>query len=182
MLLLKPAIVVASFFAMRWIGVPLPSPRFCIVTILALFAAFFIFGMGEEIGWSGYAIDRMQARHSALGTAIVLGAIWALWHIVPLVQAHRAPAWIAWWCLGTVATRVIIVWLYNNIRRSVFSAIVYHDVDNVAWLTFPIGGSYFDPKVTSCILVIVAVAVTLVWGARTLTCDSARRPLTGARQ
>lgn len=31
------------------------------------------------------------------------------WHIVPLVQAHRSPAWIAGWCLGTVASRVLIV-------------------------------------------------------------------------
>jgi uncharacterized protein len=75
------------------------------------------------------------------------------------VQAHRAPAWIAWWCGGTVATRVIYVWIYNDTNKSVFSAILFHDIDNLSWLTFPVGGSYFDPRVTGLIMLGLAILV-----------------------
>lgn len=62
---------------------------------MGLFVAFFLFGIGEEVGWSGYAIDRMQSHWSALQASVTLGIVWAVWHIVPLVQAHRAPGWIS---------------------------------------------------------------------------------------
>lgn len=160
--LFKPAVMVLSFTIMRAFGVPVPTPHFSVATIALLFAAFFVFAIGEELGWSGYATDRLQAHRSALQSALIVGVIWAAWHLVPLVQAHRAPAWIAWWCVGTVATRVIIVWIYNKTNRSVFGAILYHDIDNVAWLTFPVIGSYFDPRVTGLLLLGCAVIVATV--------------------
>jgi hypothetical protein len=39
--------------------------------------------------------------------------VWAVWHVIPLLSALRSLAFIAWWSLGTVALRVVIVWLYN---------------------------------------------------------------------
>jgi membrane protease YdiL (CAAX protease family) len=162
--LLKPAVMVLSYAIMRASGLPVPPPHFSLATIALVFVAFFVFGIGEELGWSGYAIDRLQRHRSALRAALIIGVIWAAWHLVPLVQAHRAPEWITWWCAGTVATRVIYVWIYNNTNRSVFSAILFHDIDNLCWLTFPVGGSYFDPRVTSPILVCVAVTVIVVSG------------------
>jgi hypothetical protein len=55
----------------------------------------------------------------------------AIWHGVPLVQASQSPAWIAWWCLYTVAARILIVWLYNNAGKSVFAAAVFHAMMNL---------------------------------------------------
>jgi membrane protease YdiL (CAAX protease family) len=52
-------------------------------------------GLGEELGWSGYALDPMQARWHALQAGILLGLVWAVWHWVPLVQVHRSAEWIA---------------------------------------------------------------------------------------
>lgn len=46
----------------------------------------------EESGWMGYAVDPIQARTSALTAGLVLGGAWAVWHLVPLVHAHRPPA------------------------------------------------------------------------------------------
>src|SRR5262245_24409880 len=72
-----------------------------------MFLALFVAALGEELGWSGYAIDRMQARWNALAASLLLGLLWAAWHWVPLIQAHRPAAWIAWWSLYTVALRVV---------------------------------------------------------------------------
>jgi hypothetical protein len=130
--------------------------------------ALFIAALGEELGWSGYVIDPMQDRWGALSAGILLGMLWAIWHIVPLVQVHRSSGWIAWWCLGTVAARVLIVWLFNNTGRSVFAAAVFHAMMNVSWQLFPIHGSYFDVRINGWIMALAAGVVAVVWGSRTL--------------
>lgn len=116
----------------------------------------------------GFAVDRMQRRWGAFGAGVVLGVIWAAWHVVPFVQAHRPPEWIAWQSLFMVATRVLIVWIYNNTGRSVAAAILFHDVSNVAVFSFPDHGSHYDPRIAGLITAVVAAFVTVMWGPRTL--------------
>ena len=168
MLLLMPVVTISSYGWMRWSGVPLPVPQIRFVATLAMSLAIFILALGEELGWSGYAIDPMQDRWGALPASIMLGLVWAIWHIVPLVQVHRSPAWIAWWCLGTVAARILMVWLYNSTRKSVFAVAVFHTTIDVTWQLFTIRGSYWDPRVNGAIIAIAAVVVVTVWGPRTL--------------
>jgi len=168
-ILLMPCIMVLSYGVLRLMRVPLPAPQFSVGTILALFVAFFIGALGEELGWSGYAIDPLQDRFGALLGALLLGAVWAVWHYVGLLEVDRSLEFIAWWSLGTVAARVIIVWLYNNTGRSVFVATIFHTMINLTWQLFPINGSYYDPRVTGLITAIAAVVVVIVWGPRTLT-------------
>jgi uncharacterized protein len=167
-ILLEPGVMALSFGLMRLIGVPLPAPQFTVFAALALFFAFLIAALGEELGWSGYVIDPMQDRWGALHAAVLLGLVWAAWHIVPLLQIHRSPTWIAWWCLETVAKRVLMVWLYNNAGKSVFATALFHAMGNVSWLLFPIYGSTYDPRVSGMITTFAAVLVTVVWGPRTL--------------
>lgn len=167
-ILLMPAIMVLSFVALRLMDVPVPNPQFSFATPFTLFAVFFIAAIGEELGWSGYAIDPLQERYGALGGALLLGAVWAVWHFIPLLSAQRSLAWIAWWALGTLALRVIITWLYNNTGRSVFIAILFHAMFNLTWQLFPIDGSYYDPRVTSLIMAAVALIVIITSGRGTL--------------
>jgi uncharacterized protein len=171
-ILLMPCIMALSYGAICLMGVPLPAIQFSVGTILALFVAFFIGALGEELGWSGYAIDPLQERIGALRGALLLGMVWAVWHYVPLLEAHRSLEFIVWWSLGTVAARVIIVWLYNNTGRSVFVAALFHTMVNLTWQVFPINGSYYDPRVTGLITATMAVIVVIVWGPRTLVRSS----------
>ncbi len=165
---LMPCIMLLSYGAIRLTEGPIPVPSFSVLTILSLFIAFFIGALGEELGWSAYATDPLQNRFGALLGAFLLGGVWAVWHYVPLLEAHRSQAFIAWWSLGTVASRVIIVWLYNNTGKSVFVAALFHTMINLTWQLFPINGSYFDPRVTGLITAAVAVVVVIMWGPRTL--------------
>jgi hypothetical protein len=167
-LLLMPGVTILSYGWMRCIGAPLPVPQVPVVATLGMSLGIFILALGEELGWSGYAIDPMQDRWGALPASILLGLVWAVWHIVPLLQVHRSPTWIAWWCLGTVVARVLMVWLYNNTGKSVFAMAVFHTTINVTWQLFPIRGSYWDPRVNGIILAIAALVVVAVWGPRTL--------------
>lgn len=167
-LLLMPVVMIASYVVLRILGTPVPVPVISIVTVILLFGVAFVAGLGEELGWSGYAIEPLQERWGALRGAIVLGLFWAAWHILPLTQAHRSVEWIAWWCLGTVALRVVMTWLFNNTGHSVFGAAVFHAMINVTWLTFPVMGSYYDHRITSPILAGIAAAVTAIWGTQRL--------------
>ena len=166
--LLMPGIAILAYGVMRVMKFPLPAPRFPGVAVLVMFVAFFIAGLGEELGWSGYAIDPLQQRWGALRASILLGVVWAVWHIVPFVQADRSAAWIAWQCLTLAASRVLLVWLYNNTGKSVFAVAVCHAMINVSWQLFPNQGSHYDPRITGLITALAAAMVTVLWGPGTL--------------
>ncbi|NIM46330.1 MAG: CPBP family intramembrane metalloprotease, partial [Nitrososphaeria archaeon] len=46
-----------------------------------LFLMFFILAIGEEVGWTGYAFERMEKRWNAFQASLILGIIWAAWHL-----------------------------------------------------------------------------------------------------
>ena len=166
---LMPVIFLLTYGVMRLMELPHPDePYFPFLLIPLLLVLFFILAIGEEVGWTGYVTEPMQARWSALATGIILGLVAALWHVVPLVQMGRTLTWIAWWALGSISVRILTVWLYNNTGRSLFAAIVFHAMFNVSFALFPNYGSHWDPAVAGAITAIVAVIVTFLWGSRTL--------------
>jgi uncharacterized protein len=158
-----------SYLIVRLIGLPFPDePYFPLLLIPLLFVLFFIFAIGEEVGWTGYVTDPLQDRWSALTSSIVLGLVTAIWHSVPLIQMGRTPIWIAWWSVSAVSIRLLTVWLYNSTGKSLFAAIVFHSMNNLSFALFPNYGSHWDPAVAGVITAIVAVIVTFLWGSRTL--------------
>ena len=167
-LLLMPATAALAYISMRVLDVPLPAPALSVSIVPALFLLFFLAAVAEELGWSGYVLDPLQNRWGALLASLMLGLVWAIWHVVPLLQVGRAPGWIAWWSIATVATRVLHTWLYNNTGKSVFGAALFHAMTNVSWQMFPNHGSHYDPRITGIILSIIAVLVTIASGPRTL--------------
>lgn len=166
--LLQPAVGLLSYGLMELLGFALPPPQFSLDAPVVLFAFFFVGALCEESGWSGYLIDPLQERWGALGGSLILGTVWAMWHWVPLMQVGRSPDWIAWWTLGTLSTRVLHTWLYNNTHKSVFGAIVFHAMTNLSWQLFPNHGSHYDPRITGLILTAVAALVVIGWVTRTL--------------
>jgi len=166
--LLMPVVMVLAYEMMRLLGLPLPTPEISLLSGLTLFPVFFVAALGEELGWSGYIIDPMQERWGALRASIVLGIIWAAWHVVPFMQVPRSPVWIVSQCLFIAAARVLQVWLYNNTGKSVFGQAVFHAMLNVSWQLFPNNGSHYDPRIAAPVVVVMAVLVAVVWGPRTL--------------
>jgi membrane protease YdiL (CAAX protease family) len=112
---------------------------------------FFIAGVFEELGWQGYAYDRLQERWGALKASILLGIFWAVYHLIPDVQNDQKASWILWHRLGTIINRVLIGWIYEHTGSSVFGTILYHVMSNLSWALFPNNGSHFDPMVTTTI-------------------------------
>jgi membrane protease YdiL (CAAX protease family) len=167
--LLMPCVTAASYGLLRAAQAPLPAPRFAAPGSLLLFLAFLVAALGEELGWSGYALDPMQERWSALLAGLILGAFWALWHVIAMVEAGQSPAWIAWGCLDMLGTRVLMVWLYNNTGKSVFGVALYHAIANLSVKSVFPGGAVPAERTIALILAGAAAAVTIVCGPRTLT-------------
>ena len=125
-LLLLPGVYAATYAVMRARGLPLPTVQVPLLAAVVWALGFFTAGQCEELGWSGYALDPLQERWTALGASLLLGVVWVAFHLVTLVQAHRAPEWIAWWALATLALRVLFTWLYINSSGNVFATVIFH--------------------------------------------------------
>jgi membrane protease YdiL (CAAX protease family)/general stress protein 26 len=168
-MLLVPVIYLLSYAVMRLMGQALPELHIRLLTIPVLLVVFFVAAVGEEGGWTGYAVDPMQARWSSLTAGIILGLVWGALHVVPDLQADRSLEWIAWQRgVYDVGLRILLVWLYNNTGKGVLAAVLAHDTDNVSVSLFPNDGSHYDPAVTGTITAVIAAIVTLLWGATTL--------------
>jgi membrane protease YdiL (CAAX protease family) len=161
-LLLMPAVSVVVYALMRWMDLPLPAPQVPLFGSLLMALGFFVGALGEELGWSGYVLEPLQARWHALGAALVLGLVAVLWHLVPLLLLHRSLTWIAWWCLYAMSARILIVWLYGHTGRSVFAVALFHATLNLSYSLFPVYGSHFDMRIGSLVMAFVATAVVLL--------------------
>jgi uncharacterized protein len=159
--LLSPATFALSFLIMRATGNTLPEPVITLLQVAALSATFALPALAEELGWTGYALDPLVSSWGPIAGSVMLGSMWAAWHVVALSQLGRTIEWIAWWTLWTVSARVVMVWLYQRSGRSVAGMTIYHTSSNVAWQLFPIRGSYFDPQITGMVTAIGAIVLLI---------------------
>ena len=120
----------------------------------------------------GYAIEPMQARFGALTASIFIGITWAVWHYPSIIQQGHNAVWIAWGTLGTVAVRILIVWIYNNTGKSLFACILFHTLLNFGRILYPkdeIRNPLVDyPYIHYSLIAVVAVVVILLWDSKTL--------------
>lgn len=141
-----------------------PQPAIVEIALLpVLFVMFLVGAVGEELGWQGYAYDRLETRWGVAPAAVGLGTFWALIHVLPLLQGERAPLWIVWHCLGQIFMRVIIVWLYRQSGRSLPAVIVFHAMINVAEYLIPNYGSSYDPVIVTSLMGLTVLAIAFLW-------------------
>ena len=98
--------------------------------------------LGEEVGWRGYALPALQARYSALLASLILGAVWALWHLPvffnPDTSYSNLPFFL--FLVFIVSVAVLMTWLFNSTGGSVLMAMFFHAVLNTAdelWKVLP---------------------------------------------
>lgn len=140
------------------------------MTVTGSFTVFFIGAVGEELGWQAYAYPRLIRRYSALQAALIIGVIWALWHVVPFALMGRSAGWILWQGAGMVCMRFIIVWLVVNARGSVLIAVLFHVMSNSVWGIFTDFTAYYDPMLMFFVLGVAVAA--LRWSSFKVLSDS----------
>jgi membrane protease YdiL (CAAX protease family) len=135
----------------------------------------------EEFGWRGYALDRLQERRNALTSSLILGVMWALWHL-PLFffegtyQNNLGFGSPAFWqfMLGIVPLAFIFTLIFNNTRRSILSAILFHFMINFTGDMFAL--SEQGELIYTILWAVAAVLVIVTWGAKSFT-RSGKLPL-----
>lgn len=120
---------------------------------------------GEEMGWRGYVLPRLQAKHSALLSSLVLGAIWGLWHL-PKFMAPGNTGSFAFLMVDTVAKAVFLTWLYNNSGGSLLLTTLAHASWNASSVFLPmantVSGANMGASIIALLLLVVAVIVITV--------------------
>jgi membrane protease YdiL (CAAX protease family) len=176
-LLLHPAIVAFALAADLSLGgsaPPLDSQASSLSAVLSLL--FFVFWFGplpEELGWRGFALDRLQARMTALQASLVLGSVWALWHVPLFFVPGSFQAGLGFgslrsgiFLLSMVPLSVLMTWVYNNTDRSTLSAVLIHYSGNLCGALLP--KSDRVAALELLFLSLAAVVVILGWGVRRL--------------
>jgi uncharacterized protein len=102
----------------------------------AIFLGFSIFpgsALGEEIGWRGYVLPRLQSRMSALSASLFLAPIWALWHLPLWLQGKpfQTPTLYAGFVVSAFALSVILTWVYNSTGGSLLLIVLLHATVNL---------------------------------------------------
>jgi len=123
--------------------------------------------LGEEIGWRGYALPRLQTGRSALSASLILGVIWGLWHL-PLYftgQAGRPLGLFPLFVVLTIAMSVIITWVYNSTGGSLLLVVLLHATFNLPLtiLIAPLGSQVTLAFSLYVGLLVVSAIVVVVW-------------------
>jgi uncharacterized protein len=112
-------------------------------------------GAWEEPGWRGYALPKLQVGRSALVASLILGVVWAFWHL-PLMVATVIP----WSDIAYVSVQsVVYAWLFNNTEGSVLLVMLFHTMNNV------ISGGYFHAMFSGADWVRMGWLLVALWFA-----------------
>jgi len=122
-------------------------------------------GLGEEIGWRGYALPRMQNRHGALAASLILGVVWALWHWHP-TNADLLEWRLIWHLLVVLPMTFLYTWLYNHVQGSLLAIVVFHMWQDVSEYIVPLGiyeGASDGIVISAAVNWIVALVLAAGW-------------------
>jgi membrane protease YdiL (CAAX protease family) len=126
----------------------------------ALFVWFLTFGLGEETGWRGFALPRLQRGRSALSATVILWALWALWHLPLFFYLYDAPILMGF-LLGLLAGAITLTWLYNSSGGSILLVAIWHAAFNFVTGCVACKAGIAAPVVST--LVMVWAVVVVVW-------------------
>jgi membrane protease YdiL (CAAX protease family) len=112
----QPALLLTTFLPFTLMGLFLPS-------------------LGEEPGWRGFALPRLQAHHGPLLGTVILGALHGLWHLPAYFTAALGPFTgekFASFVLAAVAGTFLYTWVFNRSGGSVLLVMLLHGASNAA--------------------------------------------------
>jgi membrane protease YdiL (CAAX protease family) len=158
-------------------------PMLFTVYLPTALASVFITAIGEETGWRGFALPRLQLRFGPLAGSLILAALHALWHtpayFIPgaILPGAFDPTVFVANSLAIVAETVLWTWIFNNAKGSVLIAILVHALSN--------GNSNYFPQIIAlpnnpwstfeilgvCALVIICATRGRLGYAKTLSSD-----------
>ena len=167
MVLLFPALIIAVLMTLTALVSPVFAPSFTAIGIvIGLVADLF-----EEIGWTGFALPKLQLKHSPLAASLILGVLWGLWHILADYFGNFASMgtlWLPYILFGFVAamtaTRVLIAWVYNHTGSVLLAQLMHASSTGFLSALGISASSPFGPSGYALSFVVYAVALWVVVG------------------
>jgi len=128
-------------------------PQLGIVAALALWLL--TFGLGEETGWRGFALPRLQALTTAWRATLVVSVAWAGWHLPAFFyrDTYRAMGVTGFpvFLVSIVGASVVFTWLFNATGGSLLAVTVFHALFDFFSVT-PAGGAWTAPVMSAAVL------------------------------
>jgi membrane protease YdiL (CAAX protease family) len=160
----------------RLFGVPVPEitlpgglPREVLIGFLPIFLLINIFVGGplaEDVGWRGYTLPKMRERMSALSASLLIGVIWAVWHLPFFIFPWRDLVGnipFFWFVLLTTGWPVLFAWVYVN-TESILVPVLFHAAINTTLGTVGVlghGGEDLGPLILNTALTWAAVGLVV---------------------
>ena len=117
-------------------GITREFPGMGLLATFALYALTFG-GLGEETGWRGFALPRLQTRRGALAATAWLTIGWAVWHwpafLYREVYRGLAPGMVFGFVLSMFVGAILLTWLFNSSGGSLLPILLFHSTINVAY-------------------------------------------------
>ncbi len=110
-------------------------PEFKALTFFIFNLTFF--GFGEEVGWRGFALPRLQMKFNALTSSLIITVFWAIWHL-PLFFCipgftTMSIAGIFGWLFSLLTGSILLTWLYNSSKASILVCAVFHTTVDIVF-------------------------------------------------
>jgi len=143
-LLFPAALIMVSFLVHHILGgsIPALNLRESLPLIIPTFLLVLFLGgpLNEELGWRGFMLPRLLAERKPFAASLILGVIWAVWHL-PLfwiAGASQEGIPVTWVLLQIMALSVIFTWVYRRTRGSLLVALFFHAALNTTGVFLPI--------------------------------------------
>ena len=125
--------------------------------------------ISEEFGWRGYLLPRLQNRWNALTSSLVVGTIWALWHLplfyIPGTSQRELHLPFLGFLAGLIALSIIMTWINNNTSNSIWAAVFFHWIYTYAAQVQSTGvtRSPFFNRLEYLPYIVIALLVVVIW-------------------
>ena len=96
--------------------------------------------VGEEYGWRGFALPRLQGRYTALVATLIVGVVWWVWHYPASLIETGVPLDTPFWLFGifVLSLSVLMTSVFNASGGSVGLMMVFHLASNAAFVFLPL--------------------------------------------
>lgn len=145
------------------LGVP-AEVQLAPITPLAILV--FVLVIGEELGWRGYALPQLLRNHSAVMASLILGLLWACWHLPTFFVPDTPQAQIPFvaYIIYVLGMSVLFTWIFVHTQGSVLIATLFHGAIN----TFGFLNEALSPELrwwlTAAVYAVSAAIVVLATG------------------
>lgn len=119
---------------------PAETPLWQKVLILFLIFILGFDGLGEELGWRGFALPNLLERYSPLLSSLILGALWAVWHFPYALTegTFLSDVPLHWFFINLLALSIIYTWIFINTNGSLLLPLLFHAAGNTTSNLLPI--------------------------------------------